>query len=371
MQPPRNEQGLAPVRVVEGELVTAEAYNTQVAQWRADGFNVLTPSVALSTIPRDHRIVVSRVALNPNPAAGEVYQNSLFTKQGEVALSKVGLEKIAQCAGISIEKVVRVDSGTVPYLWSFQAYGWWIGFDGARIDRVKGRTLDLRDGSDALKGFSANQIAQARVHGEAVCESKAINRVYRSYGVKQKYLQAELDRPFIVCKLRYEPDMTNPIVAAIVTQIRMGATQLLFPQAIDLANVNPLQLPEHVRPSAGPPQADTTDRDDDDDDTPVTVATQGAPTKGAPAQIQDFDESAPAAAVDADAHEQVLVTHVGQNASRTDFWITLDDGRVLHTSELTMAKACAAAQKSKTRIAVTIERKGDTLELVELGGGQY
>jgi hypothetical protein len=360
------EQGLAPARVVEGELVTAEAYNQQVEVWRRDGFNVLTPSVALSTIPTDHRIVVSRVAINPNPVAGEVYQNSLFTKQGEVAISKVGLEKIAQCAGISIEKIVRTDSQTVPYLWSFQAYGWWIGFDGAKVERVKGRTLDLRDGSDALKGFSANQIAQARVHGEAVCESKAINRVYRSYGVKQKYQQAELERPFIVCKLRYEPDMSNPIVAAIVTQVRMGATKLLFPQAIDLSNVNPLQLPEHVRPSAGPPQADTTDRDDDDDAAPI-VGTQGR----APLQLQDFDESAPAAAVDADAHEQVLVTHVGQNASRTDFYITLDDGRVLHTPELTMAKACAAAQKSKTRIAVTIERKGDTLELVELGGGQY
>lgn len=359
------EQGLAPARVVEGEIVSADAFNTQVAAWRREGFNVLTPAVSLSTIPKDHRIVISRVQIDPDPEHGEVYQNSQFTRQGEVALSKVGLEKIAACAGINIAKSVRTDSRTVEHVYSYYVEGWWIGFDGARVDRKANKSIDLRDGSPDLKGMGAAQIAQTRRHGEAICETKAQNRLYRQYGVKQKYAQEELRSPFIVLKLRYEPDMTNPIVAAIVTQIKMGATKLLFPAgALDLSNVNPLQLPEHARP-AGPPQ----DVSGDDDDDKI-VATQGAP---APADLQDFND-APAAAAEpepSDEAEQVRVEHVGQNATRTDFYITLDDKRVLHTKDLALAKTCNAAKENKTPLAVTIDRRGTTLELVEIGGGKY
>jgi hypothetical protein len=265
---PAAQQGLVPAaRVIDGEIVTADAYNARVAEWRDSGFSVLTPAVALSSIPRDHKIAVTRVQINPNPAGGEVYTNPLFTKAGEVALSKVGLEKIAQCAGISIDEIERVDSRTVPHVWSYRVYGHWIGFDGARIDRVATKTLDLRDGSADIKGFTANQIEQARRHGEAVCESKAINRLYRQYGLKQKYPQAELaERPFIVLKLQWDPDMSNPIVAALLTQMRAGATRLMFPQglpgAIDPAGLPAHQVPPEMRPASTP-------RDVDEDDEPL------------------------------------------------------------------------------------------------------
>jgi hypothetical protein len=252
-------------RVVEGEIVDAPTFNAKVVEWQQQGFNVLTPAVSLSTIPRDHRIVVNKVVLNPNPAAGEVYQNDLFCKAGEVALSKTGLEKIAQCAGISIDDSKRVDTGTVPHVWSYRVAGHWIGFDGNRIDRVANKTIDFRDGSPDIKGFTANQIVQARRHGEAICESKALNRLYRQYGLKQKYTQRELtERPFIVLKLQWEPDMSNPIVAALVTQQRLGATNLMYPQALPSA-VDPATTPTHLLPPelrpAGPAQEE---RDEDD-----------------------------------------------------------------------------------------------------------
>jgi hypothetical protein len=363
-----DEKGLAPARVVEGEIVSAEVFNRQVATWQGEGLNVLTPTVALSTIPRDHSIVVNRVAINPNPAAGEVYQNSLFTKQGEVALTKVGLEKIAQCAGISIDRTERVDSRTVDFVYSFKVYGHWLGFDGTRIDRVKTKSLDLRDGSNDTKGFTPNQIAQARVHGEAVCESKAINRLYRAYGVKQKYRQEELQRPFVVCKLKWNPDMSNPVVAAIVTQINMGATSLMFPHAIDLSTVNPLQLPEHARPASGPP-IDDDDDDEEEDTTPrgrSMVTTPAATSQAAPAGLQDFNDSTPAE--DEDQYESVRVESVGQDASQSNFYITLEDKRVLHTNDKGMARACNTAKKAGASLRVLIAKTGNGLELVEIGG---
>jgi hypothetical protein len=178
----------------------------------------------------------------------------------------VAIDRLAQCAGISINASRRVDSATVKYLWSYRVQGHWIGFDGNRLDRETNKTLDLRDGSEELKGMTADQIVQARRHGEAICESKANNRLCRQYGLKQKYTRTELARPFIVLKLQWVPDMSNPVVAALVTQMKLGATTLMYPQGMP-SGVDPKTLPaHHVPPEIRPAGTVILDDDDDDDD---------------------------------------------------------------------------------------------------------
>lgn len=339
--PKPTDQGLVKApKIVEGEIVTAAAYNQQVATWRAQGLNVLTPAAVLSTIPRDHTIVVNAVQINPDPAGGEVYQNPLFTRGQEVALSKTGLERIAQSAGISIDEIQRVDSGDVALVWTYRVYGHWIGFNGQRIDRVATKTLDLRDSSPEIKGFTANQIEQARRHGEAVCESKAINRLYRQYGLKQKFQRSELERPFIVMKLQWEPDMSNPVVAAIVTQLRAGATQLLYPQgmpgAVDPAKLLPHETPPELRP-AGPA------RDVDDEDPPVNDASTGA---------TPFEPDAPAVTKPA----VYTVSGVFKKANG-GFYLTTHEtfDEPLHTPDEGIAKAAFAAKKASTPVTLDLQ----------------
>lgn len=348
------DQGLVKSRVIEGEIVDAFAYNTQVASWQTSGFSVLTPAASLSSLPRDHKVLVQKVQINPDPAGGEVYTNPLFTKNGEVALSKSGLEKVAQAAGITIDDIVRVDSRTVAHLYTYRVTGHWLGFDGNVIARIAHKTLDLRDGSADIKGFTANQVEQARRHGEAVCESKAINRLYRQYGLRQKYSQKELaERPFIVLKLQWEPDMTNPVVAAIVTQMKMGATTLLYPQGMP-GGIDPATLPSHqVPPSlrASLPKH----VEDDEDDPPVNQAATG--------KVSDFTDDEPAG----DETKPVKVMHVGQNESKTDFYVTVEGGSILHTKDRSVAKACAAAMKAGAPIVIETEGQ----EILELGGGKY
>lgn len=259
------QQGLVKAHVVEGEIVDAESYNTRVAGWVAQGFNVLTPAMSLSSLPRDHSVTINRVRLDPNPAVGHVYQNPLFCKENEVAPSKTGLELLAQCAGIVLDESVRTDSHSVEHVWSYRVKGHWIGFDGTRIDRIANKTLDLRDGQPDIKGFTQNQVVQTRRHGEAICETKAINRLYRMYGIKQKFDKRELDREFIVLKLKWNADMTNPIVAALVTQQRLGVTNFQFPLGPALpalpAGIDPSTLPLHqvppeMRPASIPRNVD-------------------------------------------------------------------------------------------------------------------
>lgn len=349
------EQGLAK-RVVEGEIVDASAYNTQVASWQTSGFSVLTPAASLSSLPRDHKVLVQKVQINPDPAGGEVYTNPLFTRQGEVALSKSGLEKVAQAAGITIDDIVRVDSRTVPHLYTYRVTGHWLGFDGNLIARIAHKTLDLRDGSPDIKGFTANQIEQARRHGEAVCESKAINRMYRQYGLRQKYQQRELaERPFIVLKLQWEPDMTNPVVAAIVTQMKLGATTLLYPHGmpggIDPATLPSYQVPPSMRASL-PKHVE-----DEEDDPPANQQPTG--------KVTDFTDDETAAGETA----AVKVLHVGQNESKTDYYVTIEGGVILHSKDRIVAKTCAAAMKAGQPIAIDADGAGEILEVG--GGGKY
>lgn len=360
----QQDTGLQRRDAIVGEIVNAEAYNEHVASWQREGFAVLTPAIALSTIPRDHRIVVSRVQLNPDPAAGDVYQNPLFCGANEVALSKAGLEKIAQCAGVSIDDCERVDSRTVPFVWSYRVRGHWIAFDGQRIDRVATKTLDLRDGAADIKGFKPNQIDQARRHGEAVCESKAINRLYRQYGLKQKYTKAEIAaKPFIVLKLQWEPDMSNPVVAAMVTQLRSGATRLLYPQgmpgAVDPAGLPAHQVPPELRPASAPIE------DPEDDVTPRQVSSSAAMTPSAPAT-----SSSPSSGAEALPTEpRYVITSVQRHGKdgaaryfvRTDR--TLDS--LIEIGEELVA-AAKAARDGAYAVELELERTPDGPRIVEI-----
>jgi hypothetical protein len=348
----RASTGLATTtRVVEGEIVTAESFNTRVAAWRAEGFNVLTPAISLSSIPAHHKIGVNRVLINPDPAAKEVYQDNLFARGNDVALTKVGLEKVAQCAGISLDEIKRLDSGHVPHFYEYRVYGHWFTFDGARVDRTASKVYDLTDGSLQTKGFSAARLDMARVHAQAGAESRAINRLYRQYGLRQTYTKDELLRPFIVLKLMFDPDLSNPLIAAIWMQIKMGADKLMFPNMppIEIGNINPLQLPLSARP-AGEPQ---------DVDAPapgVVVHGAGELFEGDPAAT-----GRPAPPLPEKALLVVSVTHDGAGG----FNVAVENGKTLHTTERPIAQGCLDAQKAGTRLLFDIETRAGLLEIVE------
>jgi hypothetical protein len=325
-------------RVVEGEIVgdivDAQSFNAKVAHWRAQGYNVLTPSLALSSIPKDHVIAVSPVSINPDPNGGEVYQNDLFCKSGEVALSKVGLEKVAQSAGISITESRRVDSRTVEHVWSYEVRGHWLTFDGTRVDRIATKTIDFRDGSPDIKGFTPRQVEQARRHGEAICQSKATNRLYRQYGLRQKYTQRELvERPFIVMKLRWVPDESNPVIAAIVTQMRMGATALMYPQALPahVAGFDPATAPQHMVPPELRPSTLQVIEDTADDDIPV-----GEPpaTSTSTPRVSEQSYTLTGAYRDPNGGYYLTTKETGDERLRTDDRTLVDKARGARSLEL-------------------------------------
>jgi hypothetical protein len=191
----------------------------------APGFKPSLRTITISTVTRkekDKDVYVD----------GEVYDS--WEKPGEVALTKLALDKLAQVAGIEWVHVYRVDdTGDDPLKCHYYAEGRMRLIDGTYHYMPANKSIDLNDGSPEANAMSKklNQLAGARKNIAALAESKAKNRVIRSLlGLRQSYHPSELKKPFLVMKI--VPDMNDPDVKKMVTAQMLGMEKYLFaPQA--------------------------------------------------------------------------------------------------------------------------------------------
>lgn len=227
------EQGLEKAAPKTPAIIsTPEEYRGALLRWQESHFNILTPFTNISALAPQHGILTSLVQVNPDKAAGEVYDGLPFLKGGEVSLAKVGLRKLAECAGISTQ-TERTDDRRIQHYWEFKAIASYRSIDGAIVTRQATKEWDLRDGSPQMKGWTQNQIEEGRKHGLRNCEARAINAAIRECGcgIKQKYTREELKKPFVICRVMFQPDMSDPEIKRMVTAAALGGTTSLYPQA--------------------------------------------------------------------------------------------------------------------------------------------
>lgn len=218
-------------------ITTPEQYRDALQRW-AQHYNVLTPFTSVSGIAPSFGLIASVVKLSPDKSAGEVYDGLPFLKgqkgtpSEELAPAKIGLRKLAECGGISTS-TTRTDPRSMPHYWEFKAVASYRGLDGSTITREATFEWDLRDGSDRLKGWQPNQVTEGRKNGLRNCEARAINAAIRECGcgIKQKYTRAELEKPFVVVRVAFQPDMTDPDIKRMVTQQALGGVHSLYPAA--------------------------------------------------------------------------------------------------------------------------------------------
>lgn len=267
------EQALARANATPPVITTPDEYRASLSRWQSASFHVLSPAVNFSGLPPSYGMVAALVQINPNPDAGDVYRDSLFCDEGEVAIAKLGLSKIAQAAGMSI-KTERVDP--MPrerYYWEVRATVRYIGLDGTPQELDATSEYDLRDGSPriekmrkaaAKKSRSADaQIEGARTHGLRGCEARAINAAIRQFGIRQKYTVQELQKPFVAVRVMYQPDMSDPETRRQVTERALQGTTALYgapkaiaaPQVIDVIGATDDE-PRSVGSGATQPPAD-------------------------------------------------------------------------------------------------------------------
>lgn len=223
-----------------GQMITTpQILADRIREWQ-DVAHVLTPAVQISAIAPQHAINVAVVVMDTKIDEKGIGTDTYgpasdgrglpWLKAGERALAKVGLLKIASAAGISWvpEFTGRTDDRKTLHYWEYRAVGVYIGFDG-RPQTIEGTVeVDLRDGSAQMKGFTPGQIDAARKSGLRQAESKAMNAAIRSLGLRQKYTAKELEKPFVILRTSYIPDMSDPAVRHMVADRALSGASALY-----------------------------------------------------------------------------------------------------------------------------------------------
>ncbi|HYL99770.1 MAG TPA: hypothetical protein VEZ90_12505 [Blastocatellia bacterium] len=261
---------VAEANQLTGPIRTLAALSDRFRLVEQIGFacNPFSPSV----IPEGYEVTEHVVFISTNPQDREVYKG-FFCKEGEVALTKVGLLKILGAMGATLINPAdpqskpysfRTDDRRNPLYCSWSACLWvrdltlkWVAFPGSK-------EIDLRDkrviGGEFIEmGAERKQLVrqaakyaagdarsftgprkferkfeellgQAQQNIESLAETKAILRALRSVaGIRPAYLIEELNRkPFYAHGLRFVPDMSDKRVRLLVTAAEYGVVEQLF-----------------------------------------------------------------------------------------------------------------------------------------------
>lgn len=196
--------------------------------------NVLAPVNRLDFIMPLHAVSLRLIQIDPRDKRGDVYA-PLGGEDGERALTKTALDKVAAAAGISWDYNAcgRTDDGSDPRYASYRAVGTIQDLDGSFRQVVANKAMDLRPGSAACQRMveaaqrkdknateaNCRELRMAMEHILAHAESKAFNRAIRkALGIKQKYSVEELCKPFVVPKLVFTGDSEDPALREVVAQ---------------------------------------------------------------------------------------------------------------------------------------------------------
>ncbi|WP_018086451.1 hypothetical protein [Desulfurispora thermophila] len=278
--------------------------NNSTMQIDASKANVLVPTQYLQQVSPWHVARTSIVTVNPDPNYGDVYKvGSRWNEQKKAAedifaLGKPALMRIAAAAGIvwnwreSGPQVIQKDYVV------YKAVGALRLPDGSWQPIVATKEIDLtvieeetyeanlkkalEYASDpkkqaALKGMTPEQWAQAQTKAAMIqwrknklmrAETGAMLRVIRAaLGMKSQYTREELEKPFIVPRIDFSPDYSDPEVRKALIENGIQAMATLFGQS---APTSPALGPgSGSSPFSGSHPALT--GPDIDDDTPYAV----------------------------------------------------------------------------------------------------
>jgi len=220
-------------QVPEGLITTPHDLRDTLQRFR-DHYIVLSPAIQISQLAEGYGANLSVIPIdttvNQEGAGSDTYFNSKIMKPGERALSKIGLLRIAQALGImwSPDHCRRLDDGRTRNLWRWGYYGIYRTHDGSMAPVMGSAELDLREGSDEIKGWTDGQVKAQRSKGNEICETKAMLRAIRSIGIRQKYSVDELKKPFLAVRFTFTPDMSDPEIKKLVTEQAMRGSTMLF-----------------------------------------------------------------------------------------------------------------------------------------------
>lgn len=233
---------------------------TTLAKYDANKFNVLVPTQEIQQVSPWHAARVAVVNVNPDPMAGDVFQvgsrKNEQTGQWEplFTLAKPALMRLAASAGIvwnwRESGFVKLDASYVLY----RAVGALRLPDGSWQPLIGTKEIDLSVIEDELLEANLKKAKEAKLNGmspeewaaaqtrsamiqwrknkAARAETGAMLRVIRAaLALRSQYTISELKKPFVVPRIDFSPDYSDPEVRRAIIENGMPAMASLFGQS--------------------------------------------------------------------------------------------------------------------------------------------
>lgn len=233
-----------------------QKFDEDLERYRKEGkWNILVPTQTIQEISPYHKPVLEIVRINPDPNAGEVYQ--IVQGSSDYSLRATALQKIGYAAGLiwNARGCMRTDDGTNPNIVSYRAEAAVRKEDGTYMPLNAEYMIDLavieeetRDAYEKKSHLLAKEqkwsderrkdyveknlkrdMLQKRKFRLQLAQTGAMDRVIRKIlGLKGTYKRAELEKPFVVPKIAFHPDISDPKVRETLLRQGMEGTDILF-----------------------------------------------------------------------------------------------------------------------------------------------
>ena len=274
---------------MEKTVKALEGLQKELEEYRKKGsYNVLVPTLTIQEISPFHKPVLEIVSINPDPKAGEVYQ--IIPGSDDFCLRATALLKIGYAAGLiwNAKGSGRTDDSSDPSIVTYRAEAAVRKEDGTYMPMNAEYMVDLKvieeetresyeKKSQAImadkkkknekwteeerKAYVENSLhrdmLQKRKFRLQLAQTGAMDRVIRKIlALKGTYKKAELDKPFVVPKIAFHPDVTDPEVRKALLRQGLDASLALFgppgeslieraalPEKCDAIDVTPTEIP--------------------------------------------------------------------------------------------------------------------------------
>jgi hypothetical protein len=241
---------------MEKTVKAFEGLQKDLEEYRKKGsYNVLVPTLTIQEISPFHKPVLEIVSINSDPKAGEVYQ--IIPGSDDFSLRATALLKIGYAAGLiwNAKGSGRTDDGSDPNIITYRAEAAVRKEDGTYMPMNAEYMVDLKVIEEEITGQyekKAKKLAsenkwteeqkknyihenlnrdmlQKRKFRLQLAQTGAMDRVIRKIlALKSSYKKAELDKPFVVPKIAFHPDVTDPEVRKALLRQGLDASLALF-----------------------------------------------------------------------------------------------------------------------------------------------
>lgn len=287
----------ADVQIMTGSFRDTTRATTALQQAMSAG-HLVAPAPVCGSLPEGCALALAAVYVDVGTETYEISGKRGLSKRG---LSKVALDKIAGAAGVSWDPMMsrRLDDGSDPRYCHYKAVGRVRDFDGT-VRTVQGEVeMDARDGSPLIDAIITkakkrqrdpkDQILELRTFLLRHAESKAKNRAIRSLGVRTSYEERELAKPFLVAKVQFTGETSDPEIRKMFAE---KTAESFLGASASLYGGRPLELPPaaapasdgtHAPPPVGSVGATESDIEAEGEDLPPARASVTEKVAGIPA----------------------------------------------------------------------------------------